>query len=96
MLRQLVLSLLFFLPSLALAASNIEVKIDGMTCAGCVNAVTKKLENVPNVDKASIQVVLKEKTAKLSVSSADEKTLEAIKKAVAEAGFKVVGDIKVN
>jgi len=96
MLRHLALCLLFVFPSLAFATSNIEVKIDGMTCGGCVKAVTQKLEKVPNVDKSTIKVVLKEKTARLTVSSADEQTLEAIKNAVAEAGFKVVGDIKVN
>ncbi len=96
MLRQLVAALLFLLPSLAFGAANIEVKIDGMTCAGCVEAVTRKLEQVPNVDKASIKVVLKENTARLSVVSADEQTFKAIKKAVTSAGYKVVGEIKVN
>lgn len=91
----LVLGLSLFSLS-AFAASNVEVKIDGMTCASCVKSVTDKLSKVPNVDKASIKVVLAKKSATLSVSSADAATIEQIKKAITDAGYTVVGDIQVN
>lgn len=34
--------------------SMIELKITGMTCAHCVQSVTKALQGVPGVDKAEV------------------------------------------
>lgn len=95
MLRTLV-SALTLVSSLALATpKNVDVKIDGMTCESCVKAVTAKLAQVPNIDKASIHVLLKEKKATLTVANADQAAMTAIKKAVADAGYKVVGEPQI-
>jgi hypothetical protein len=43
-----------------------------------------------------VKILLKENKATFQVKEADPATVEAIKKAVAEAGFKVEGEPKVN
>ena len=94
MIRALVATLVFA-PMMAFASSNLEVKIDGMTCDHCVKSITENLSKIKNVDKASIKVILKENMAKLSVAKADDATMEQIKKAVSAAGYKVT-EVKVN
>lgn len=95
MLRALIAGFVF-LPFVALAANQVQIKIEGMSCEACVKSVKANLEKIPNVDQASVKVILKEKTATLSVKSADAATLESIKKAVTDAGYKVAGDVNVN
>jgi copper chaperone len=36
--------------------SMIELKITGMTCAHCVQSVTRALQGVPGVDKAEVDL----------------------------------------
>lgn len=63
------------------------IKIEGMSCMHCVGAVTKELNKIEGVDAT---VDLASKTA--TVQIADESvTDEALKGAVEEAGFEVVG-----
>jgi copper chaperone CopZ len=60
--------------------------IEGMTCEHCVKHVTDALQGVAGVKKAKVN--LKAKNAK--VDHSDSVTLDAMKAAVTEAGFKVV------
>jgi len=60
---------------------TIEIRIEGMTCAHCVGAVTRALRNVPGVDNA--EVSLERRQAVVS-GEADPAALIA---AIAEEGY---------
>jgi len=77
-------------PLSALAApTSYDVKIDGMTCGSCVDNVKAALSKLPNVDKGSVKVVLKNKTATLTFTDDKKENMDAVKKAVENAGYKV-------
>ncbi len=86
------LALVLAAPFAAVASKTVDVKIDGMTCDHCAGAVKEKLSQIPNIDKSKVQIVLKESKATLDVQEADAATMEAIKKAVKDAGFTVAGE----
>ncbi|RMG57814.1 MAG: heavy-metal-associated domain-containing protein [Deltaproteobacteria bacterium] len=60
-----------------------KVKIEGMTCQHCVNAVTKALKSLPGV--VSVRVSLEEKQAVIEGNPDPEKVLEAIREEGYEA-----------
>ncbi len=63
---------------------DIVLRVEGMTCGGCVNSVTRALQGVAGVQSASVS--LDEKKA--VVRAADVAALrEALLRAVTEAGF---------
>jgi len=62
------------------------LKIEGMSCKHCVAHVTEALRGVPGVESA--QVSLESKSAVVTGSALDD---AAMKAAVAEAGYEVVG-----
>lgn len=62
-----------------------EIKIDGMHCEHCAAAVEKALSSLDGVKK--VKVKLEKGLAKLDGEVSDE----AVKAAVAEAGFTVTG-----
>ena len=64
-----------------------ELAIEGMMCEHCVKHVTRALEGLPGA--AEVNVDLAEKKAFLSVP--DTVTDDAIKAAVADAGYEVTG-----
>ena len=61
------------------------LKIDGMTCTACANAVERKVGKVQGVDMASVNFA----TETLSVEHDEQVDLDILKKAVEEAGYKV-------
>ncbi|MBL0934887.1 MAG: heavy-metal-associated domain-containing protein [Rhizobiaceae bacterium] len=61
---------------------EIKLEIGGMTCGGCVKSVTRVLEGVPGVERASVN--LETASAKVDGDGLDAKALVA---AVEEAGF---------
>jgi len=61
------------------------VVIDGMSCSGCVNSLTRVLSAVPGVEPLAIEVG----KARLKVD-ADTVTPEIIAAAIDRAGFTVV------
>ncbi|MFN0305055.1 MAG: heavy-metal-associated domain-containing protein [Burkholderiales bacterium] len=61
-----------------------ELKIDGMTCSGCVRSVTKALSMVPGV--ADVSVSLDDRLARVKFDPA-KVNRAAIRQAVLEAGF---------
>ena len=67
-----------------------KIKINGLSCEHCVNAVTEALQDVPGVTK--VEVSLKKLWQKESVAkcegTADIKALHA---AIIEAGYEPVG-----
>lgn len=64
--------------------SETVLKIEGMTCMHCKMAVEKALKGVPGVEKAEVDLG---KNQAVVVGSADK---DAMAKAVADAGYKVV------
>ena len=61
------------------------MKIEGMMCNHCVMHVTKALESVPGVEKADVDLQGKKAVVTLSGDVSDE----AMKSAVADAGYEV-------
>jgi copper chaperone len=66
------------------------VEIDGMTCGGCVAHVTQALEAIPGVLNVSVELRAGETSPVLVVSN-DELDGDAVRTAVADAGYAVVG-----
>ena len=60
--------------------------VDGMSCGHCVNAITGEVTKVPGV--AGVTVDLDARTVTVSGDSADD---AAIRDAIDEAGYPVVG-----
>lgn len=63
------------------------IKVEGMSCSHCVNAVTKAVGSLDGVSE--VQVNLESKTATVDYDS-DKITLEAVKNAIEEEGYDVV------
>jgi copper chaperone len=61
-----------------------EIRIEGMTCEGCVKSVTRTLQSVPGV--ASVEVSLAEERAKVSFDPT-KTALAELKRAVERAGY---------
>ena len=59
--------------------------IDGMSCGGCVNSLTRVLKTVPGIEPLKIEVG----KAALRLDS-DKVTPETVKAAVERAGFELV------
>ena len=63
---------------------TITLKVNGMTCQGCVRSVTKALQGVDGV--ASVEVSLEQAEAKVSYNPR-EVSVERLKAAVDDAGY---------
>lgn len=59
--------------------------IDGMSCGGCVNSLTRVLKTVPGIEPLKIEVG----KASLRLDS-DKVSADAVKAAVARAGFELI------
>lgn len=66
---------------------NITLKIEGMSCGGCVSSVTNVLQPIDGV--ANVNVTLEPGEAKLEYDPA-KTNIEAFKEAIEGAGFDVV------
>lgn len=66
---------------------NIEIRITGMSCAGCVAAVTRKLQTQPGI--ANVEVQLQPGLARVSYDPA-QTSVAALENAIEEAGFDVI------
>ena len=58
--------------------------IEGMSCGGCVNSLTRVLKAVPGIEPLKIEV------GRATLRLEDSVTSEAVKAAVDRAGFEVV------
>lgn len=67
---------------------TITLKVEGMTCGGCVNSVTKVLKPIPGV--SDVLVTLQPGEAKVSFDPA-KTNVAALRSAIEGAGFDVVG-----
>ena len=59
--------------------------IEGMSCGGCVNSLTRVLKSVPGIEPLKIEVG----KASLRLDS-DKATSDSVKAAVERAGFQLV------
>jgi copper chaperone len=63
---------------------TVELKIEGMTCEGCVSSLTRTLQGVPGVKK--VEVSLGEGKAQVTYDPA-KTAVAALKHAVERAGY---------
>ena len=71
----------------AIAATNaetIEVDVQGLTCAFCVDSLQRQLKKLPSVEQ--VDVSLKTKKVRI-VSSAEHIDLDLIREIVIDSGF---------
>ena len=69
---------------------TVELSINGMTCGHCVASVTEELSEVPGV--LNVEVILNSSaTSKATVVTNTELDDNALRDAVSEAGFELVG-----
>ena len=64
---------------------TVRLRIEGMTCAGCVNSVTRVLTALPGVAQADVS--LTKARAKVTYDPA-QTGVEAMKQAIERAGYK--------
>ena len=60
--------------------------IEGMSCGGCVNSLTRVLKTVPGIEPLKIEV------GKAELRLDERATSQIVKDAVARAGFEVVSE----
>jgi copper chaperone CopZ len=62
----------------------------GMTCSHCVASVTEEITTIPGVTEVRVDLVVGEVSA-VTVDSAEALDLDAVRAAVDEAGYELVG-----
>lgn len=68
---------------------TVELYVKGLTCGHCVASVTEELEQVPGV--LNTEVILKSgETSKVTVVTDQGVEDDALREAIAEAGFELV------
>lgn len=86
--KKLIFGLLLFVGVSANAQfSKATLQASGLTCSMCSKAVKNALEKVPFVDK--VQVDIKNQQYNLTFKAADKVDIDALGKAVEDAGFSV-------
>ena len=70
--------------SAATTAATIEVDVQGLTCAFCVDSLQRQLKKIPDIER--VDVSLKSKKVRI-VSSADHIDIDRIKEIVIDSGF---------
>ena len=63
------------------------IKVNGMTCMGCVNSVKSVLEKIPGVSNADVSLEQKQVTVAYDTMTTHA---DQLKKAIKEAGFEVI------
>ena len=58
--------------------------IDGMSCGGCVNSLTRVLKSTPGIEPLKVEI------GKATLRLEDSVTTDIVKAAVDRAGFEVV------
>jgi len=70
------------------SAVTTQFAVDGMTCSHCVSAVTTELSAVPGVEAVTVSLVPGGRST-VTVGSAAEVDLEAVRAAIDEAGYRL-------
>ncbi|MFL0411173.1 heavy-metal-associated domain-containing protein [Microbacterium paludicola] len=71
------------------AGMSTTLLVEGMTCAHCVASVTEELSTVPGVDDVSVALTAGG-TSTVAVRSSAPVDADALRVAVAEAGYTVI------
>ncbi len=66
-----------------------ELQVEGMSCGGCANSVRRIVQTIDG--KATVEVDLASKTVRIDTAA----DIEAVKSAVAGAGFPVMASTTV-
>ncbi len=89
-LATLAASVLLITSSFALAEPKaFDVKVEGLHCAACTQAVKEALAKIPGVEKQSLEVSLKKKEATFKTATEDKTMNAQIQKAIEDAGYTV-------
>src|SRR5215208_2898484 len=72
-----------------MAEQQIEFPVTGMTCASCVNRVTKALKKVPGVSEASVNLATEQAAVRYDPAQVAPGQLQS---AVENAGYGVITD----
>jgi copper chaperone len=67
---------------------TVTLKVEGMSCGGCVSSVTKALEPIEGVSKVDVTLEPGEATIEFDPAKANQ---DAFRAAIEDAGFDVVG-----
>lgn len=67
--------------------STATYTVTGMTCGHCVSSVTEEVSEVPGVTDVEVELA----TGLVTVTSERDVDADAVRAAVEEAGYKVVG-----
>ena len=70
--------------------STVVVDVEGMTCQHCVKAVTSEIEGIEGVTGVSIALE-PEGISQVTVEAESNVSADALKDAIAEAGYDMVG-----
>ena len=70
--------------------STVVVDVQGMTCQHCVKAVTSEIEGIEGVTGVSIALE-PEGTSQVTVEAESNVSADALKDAIVEAGYDMVG-----
>ena len=70
--------------------STVVVDVQGMTCKHCVKAVTSEIEGIEGVTGVSIALE-PEGTSQVTVEAESNVSADALKDAIVEAGYDMVG-----
>jgi len=63
------------------------LKVNGMTCGGCVRSVKKVLESIQGVSRAEVSLEKAQATVTYDPAKAD---VDRMKEAVTDAGYQIV------
>jgi copper chaperone len=66
---------------------TLTLKVNGMTCGGCVRSVKKVLESVPGVRSAEVSLERAQATVLLDAAAGSPAILAALRAAVEAAGY---------
>ncbi len=66
-----------------------ELKVEGMSCSGCVRSVTKSVQTVDG--NAKVEVNLASKTVRVD----SQASLDTVRSAIADAGYPVSASVAI-
>lgn len=90
--KKLIFTLVLLSSGLAFSAETMTLKVNGMTCGSCVNAIKGKFADVNEVKSTDVDL----ETKRVQVEFHDGKTLseDKLKVLIEEAGYEFAGVVK--
>lgn len=76
--------LMTMISSPAISMSVIQIPISGMTCANCTNKISKKLQDIQEIER--VQVDFDEQRARIALTRKNVNINKKIKQIIIEAG----------